>query len=195
MLRETDAQLSHLQSPGSPLCQKPLLHPASTEADTHASDIDAAIARVTKDIKPAAPTTTCSFKKADNSNIALDPSGIGAPRANVSTPEIQEFQPSDDEYGNSCGVNKEDNAEQSDRCIEHDQRDNESMSKSHQMISSPTQAQLEELVKLVNTTDDVYWALLLEPVDGTTYRRVGIAMLYNYALELESPAFTEFRIV
>ncbi|KAF2679801.1 HET-domain-containing protein [Lentithecium fluviatile CBS 122367] len=40
-----------------------------------------------------------------------------------------------------------------------------------------------ELFRLADTTEFVYWALLLEPISDTKFRRAGLAMLYPHAYE------------
>lgn len=43
--------------------------------------------------------------------------------------------------------------------------------------------------------DFVFWALLLEQIGEAKYKRVGLAMLYPRALELDSAQKLDFEIV
>jgi hypothetical protein len=48
---------------------------------------------------------------------------------------------------------------------------------------------------MLNTTNFVYWCLLLEPVGEGKYTRVGMAMLYPHAVEALGAEDAEFEII
>jgi hypothetical protein len=55
--------------------------------------------------------------------------------------------------------------------------------------------EVDEIINLSETTDFVYWCLLLEPAGEGKYTRVGLAMLYPHAFKTLDPKLADFEII
>jgi hypothetical protein len=55
--------------------------------------------------------------------------------------------------------------------------------------------EVDEIINLSETTDFVYWCLLLEPAGEGRYTRVGLAMLYPHAFKALDPKLADFEII
>jgi len=55
--------------------------------------------------------------------------------------------------------------------------------------------QAEEIKGPVYATGCMYYALMLEPVDQSTYRRVGVALLYEHAYKPGNVELANFGII